>query len=431
LRNIIMDIKKGMIVLFSCFLSFIFSAECMKNRFEECVNLRFEVEEGTICPKSGFFVCKNVGAISDVKFCKTNPNILIIVTQSGRFLIVDIAEKGFFDGEIKPVCSYKIPRNPVQKILWSSHSDNFTLLFRDSTALLWYPEDRKYVGSLFIPVEEVKNPKFRFENTKKIYDQIKESPHDPRVFAEVACDSSGNKALRVKNKFGILFEKTDLGRINCLSWCPSKKYKNVLVLGGFDGKVTGYDFEEKKQIFCIRYLENRPVRDVVWGRCKNNGHVFVATFFDGTVCVCDISQPKKVIEYFTPHEDFIHCVAMHPFDPNLFATADDKGILCIHDMGRLGKPRRIKMESKIFSMVWYPDSSLEHILVVGLENGKIKFLDTRDFSCEQTLQGHKKAVNCLQFNPGNSKVLVSGSLDKSVKLWSFFDKCYLQDPRVY
>jgi WD40 repeat protein len=76
--------------------------------------------------------------------------------------------------------------------------------------------------------------------------------------------------------------------------------------------------------------------------------------------------------------------------------------------------------------IWGPGGSYydkkferENILVVGLENGEIKFFDVRDWSCKQTLKGHKKSVTHLKFHPTNSKILISGSDDGTVKLWRF------------
>jgi WD40 repeat protein len=56
------------------------------------------------------------------------------------------------------------------------------------------------------------------------------------------------------------------------------------------------------------------------------------------------------------------------------------------------------------------------IIAVGLGSNGIVILDAISGSCKSTLSGHTDKVTSLAFSPDRA-LLVSGSIDKSVKLW--------------
>ena len=67
---------------------------------------------------------------------------------------------------------------------------------------------------------------------------------------------------------------------------------------------------------------------------------------------------------------------------------------------------------------------VEGQLVSGSTDKTIKVWNVSDGKCLQTLTGHSSGVCCVQFNPRDAEQLVSGSLDRTVKLWSVADgKC--------
>jgi U3 small nucleolar RNA-associated protein 12 len=55
-------------------------------------------------------------------------------------------------------------------------------------------------------------------------------------------------------------------------------------------------------------------------------------------------------------------------------------------------------------------------VVAGYEDGKIRLWDLASSSCSLTLNGHRTAVTCLQYN-ANGSLLCSGSADTNVVLW--------------
>ena len=68
---------------------------------------------------------------------------------------------------------------------------------------------------------------------------------------------------------------------------------------------------------------------------------------------------------------------------------------------------------------WFDLSSTDW--VKPCTGNTIKLWSTKTFESLGTLKGHSDTISCLQFNPTNAGQLVSGSWDKTIKLWSVSD----------
>lgn len=76
----------------------------------------------------------------------------------------------------------------------------------------------------------------------------------------------------------------------------------------------------------------------------------------------------------------------------------------------------INIGKKITSLAFSHDGS---ILAIGTSKGAIEIRETRNFTKQHELLGHKGYVTDLKFNPTNPNQLASVSLDKSVRLWIY------------
>ena len=75
-------------------------------------------------------------------------------------------------------------------------------------------------------------------------------------------------------------------------------------------------------------------------------------------------------------------------------------------------------ENKLDTL-WFPLSSTDW--VQPAQPFTIKLWSTKTFESLGTLKGHSDTISCLRFNPTNAGQLVSGSWDKTIKLWSVSD----------
>ena len=59
----------------------------------------------------------------------------------------------------------------------------------------------------------------------------------------------------------------------------------------------------------------------------------------------------------------------------------------------------------------------QHFIVSGSEDGAVCIWD-RITTKMMRLEGHQKAVNCIEWNPKDSFLLVSGSHDCTIRVWA-------------
>jgi WD40 repeat protein len=57
------------------------------------------------------------------------------------------------------------------------------------------------------------------------------------------------------------------------------------------------------------------------------------------------------------------------------------------------------------------------LLASGSEDCTVKIWNSSTGECLNTLEGHSEYVSCVHFNPTNPSQLVSGSGDKTIRLW--------------
>lgn len=48
---------------------------------------------------------------------------------------------------------------------------------------------------------------------------------------------------------------------------------------------------------------------------------------------------------------------------------------------------------------------------------QLSFLDGANFQCVRTLQGHTASVTSVKFEPSKGALVLSGSADRTVRLW--------------
>lgn len=82
---------------------------------------------------------------------------------------------------------------------------------------------------------------------------------------------------------------------------------------------------------------------------------------------------------------------------------------------------RATSRSSLLSCAVSSDGAL---LAVGGGDRKVHVFDARTGGYVQSFPGHRDAITCLAFREG-THTLFSGSLDRTVKLWSLDDRAYM------
>ncbi|GAB6019056.1 U3 snoRNP protein [Chamberlinius hualienensis] len=166
----------------------------------------------------------------------------------------------------------------------------------------------------------------------------------------------------------IMKQQGHMNNMRCLCFSPDGQN---LVTGGDDGKVkvwtinNGFCFvtfrEHKSTVTGVAYIEN--------------GKVIVSSSFDGTVRCFDLKRYRNFLTFTSPHPTQFSCLAV--------------------------------------------DSSGEIICAGGRDVFEIFVWSKQTGRLLEILSGHEAPVSSLSFSK-NDSILLSGSWDKTIRLWSIY-----------
>ncbi|GFY81022.1 WD-40 repeat family protein [Actinidia rufa] len=208
------------------------------------------------------------------------------------------------------------------------------------------------------------------------------------------------------------------GPIFSLKW--SKKGDYVLT-GSVDKTAIVWDVkaEEWKQQF---EFHSGPILDVDW----RNNVSFATSSSDNMIYVCKVGETHP-IKFFSGHKGEVNCVKWDPTGSLLASCSDDitakiwsmKQDKYVHDLREHAK--------EIYTIRWSPtgpgtnNPNKQLLLVSASFDATVKLWDVEQGRLTCSLNGHRDPVYSVAFSP-NGEYLVSGSLDKSMHIWSLKDR---------
>jgi coatomer subunit beta' len=190
--------------------------------------------------------------------------------------------------------------------------------------------------------------------------------------------------------------------------------------------------KETKPFAVIPVGDKRPVR---CAKFVERYHSIVTASDDGIIRVYHLHS-YKLMQEFEAHDDYIRHLEVHPTLPYLLSASDDMKVIC-WDMEYNFARRRVYedhyhyvMQVKIHpkDTTMFASASLDRTI-------KVWNLEQEDASSPlYTLQdGHNRGINCLEWcqtpdNNNNGKqsyYLISGSDDRTVKVWDLATKAVI------
>ncbi|KAF8662281.1 hypothetical protein HU200_056486 [Digitaria exilis] len=119
--------------------------------------------------------------------------------------------------------------------------------------------------------------------------------------------------------------------------------------------------------------------------------------------------------WYRPHTQAVSGITAHPSVP-----------LKIYSCSRNGEIRLMDLEKEIFSMVHFCNDSVlslcqspdnRNCLYFGKGSGDLKAFDERAGKISSTWQLHRDSISSIDFNPQNTYMLATSSLDNTACLW--------------
>lgn len=156
---------------------------------------------------------------------------------------------------------------------------------------------------------------------------------------------------------------------------------------------------------------------------RQHRNLLASASADKTVKLWDLNTTKCAKSYQN-HDDKICALAWHPKDATtLLSGSYDHTVVWADMRAPDGKKPRWGVESDVEDVQWDPHDS--NYFYVSTENGVLHLHDTRTIPSSPAaskpiwkLQAHDKSLSAFDVNPIIPGFLVTGSQDKTVKLWN-------------
>ncbi|KAI9094615.1 WD40-repeat-containing domain protein [Phlyctochytrium arcticum] len=161
------------------------------------------------------------------------------------------------------------------------------------------------------------------------------------------------------------------------------------------------------------------VLSIAWNPTHRN---LIATgSADTTVKLWDLSKPDTALRNFTHHKDKVQAVAWNKAEPTVLLTGGYDKRVCAFDTRAPTAVTEWKLTADVECIKWDPFHSER--FYVSTEDGLVQCFDARTSGSAPifTLHAHDGAVSALDVSPLLDGLLITGSTDKTVKVWNIKD----------
>ncbi|KAJ1920320.1 rRNA-processing protein [Mycoemilia scoparia] len=164
------------------------------------------------------------------------------------------------------------------------------------------------------------------------------------------------------------------------------------------------------------------VMGLSWNRLARN--ILASSSADTTVKLWDLAT-TKCVRSFDHHKDKVQAVQWHPLEQAVILTGSYDKSVAVFDTRSPQQITRWGISADVESIAWDHHSPAN--FYAAIEDGTVQYFDVRTASNGKggapvfTIHAHDKAVSAFDVHPAIPGCIVTGSIDKTVKIWSVKD----------
>jgi periodic tryptophan protein 1 len=165
--------------------------------------------------------------------------------------------------------------------------------------------------------------------------------------------------------------------------------------------------------------------DAVMCLAANRAHptLLASGSADMTVKLWDITQPAKALRSFSAHKNKVQACAWNRVETTVLLTGGYDKKACVFDTRMPEQVLSFSLTADVETLRWDPFQAER--FYVSTEDGLVKAFDARMAAAASqstqplfTIHAHDAPVSALDLSPTVPGLMVTGSADKTVKVWS-------------
>lgn len=188
--------------------------------------------------------------------------------------------------------------------------------------------------------------------------------------------------------------------------CRVKGEQKLIAGQNFEG-IHCLDLSSKKELWSVK-IANSQFFDVK----EHEGRLFVAAG-NGTLYIVDMKE-RSIIQTVSLSDKSVRSIAINARLGEMALGLSDNSIRIL-DLNNFKQKYVINAHKlSVFSVVYHP---LSNVLISAGRDAHVKSWNSIDhYSLQESIPAHMYAINSLSLSP-DSKFFVSGSMDKTIKVW--------------
>ncbi|KAJ3096689.1 hypothetical protein HDU97_005650 [Phlyctochytrium planicorne] len=193
-------------------------------------------------------------------------------------------------------------------------------------------------------------------------------------------------------------------------------YPEVILGGGPPGEALGKGKKKRKAKKPTPDHHVDAVMCLSWN--KKHQSILASGSADTTVKIWDLNNPAKALRSFGTHKAKVQAVGWNPVEPTVLLTGGYDKRACVFDTRAPDKVSAFTLTADVEVMKWDPFHPER--FYVSTEDGFVKCYDGRTTTQTPlfTIHSHDSAVSAMDLSPLVDGLLVTGSTDSMVKVWS-------------